>query len=576
MKRICILLSLFLCLSPLTLAEEAFFEEVSFGGASLDDAFFEESAFSDEDFFAADEADAALPEEALLPDEDAEGRSLVMTYTKNEIYDLDLSVVKEGWMSPVGNVVAVPVSKKPNQVKLTWDHINFLTGKPITKLPKNVTYVVYELSMDTDMQRGNYAWLEVGRTTKKSIVLKNQTAGEHRYFVRTERIQGRKETYGLLSKATSPAWAFVTNSVMWKTISRVALREERDGAYTYIRVSFVTKEFTSDQSFKCTWRYKKGKKWISHSMQASVGGSTVYEKGVPTYHFDNFAINVTDCVNDGAKQIEVIVTPYNAPFIDIGTPGKPKKAVLKLSTDYSQLAPLIVGAVRTNGGITLTWRDKVPVDGNYYEIYDGKTLAQRVYSTSDPYGLRSAFVPAGPGTHKLKVRRVSLQDDKFTYKCAFSGVKSVVIPKAINDCPVITKATVNNSSGYVNIEFVCQNPDVYEFYVYASDRWSSSALYDPIDLTETGYRYYPAPGTDPSGSAPEYVHAVMAPGYVYSCGHKPPHMNTPSSAYFVVVQGVTPDGKVFTSDVIRLSSSLSTWNSANSLVAPDQVVQLKR
>ena len=562
MKRAALFALLAMLAMATALSEEAFFAEEAFdtvGSTLSEDSFFEESFFGGEDFFGEAAIEIAPPEDAA--GEAAEDRSLVMTYTDNSfVYSSDT----ESWMLPVDGLVATASPKKANQVELTWNHTDY-SGKPV-KLPKNVKYVVYEQDdTQSGTRSGSYAWIQVAVTTKRKVTLKNQISGYHYYAVRAERIEKQKEEYGKLSGYY--AQAQVTNSVMWKTISRMSLRQETTSSSATLYLSYVMAEHLSGMSCQYAWRAKINKKWTAWTTGlVSMGYSTVYENGKPTFHTDNQSIDVTSAVNAGADQFEVTLTPYDQLYGQ-GNPGKTKKASLKFvsGSDDWKAAPEILSCIRTEGGVRLTWRhDATSYFGSYFEVYDGKQLAQRCYAAKEN-GMRSAYVPLSAGKHKLTVRAVYGQDAAL--KGNFSAAQAIAIPKPELDYPVITYASVDKSDGYISIQWACQNPDIYQFWVYAGSQEISDDFIEGISLNDENPTYFTP-----------YYSVVALPGKQYKYGTYFDTIKGNAAPYYLVVQGVTPDGKVFTSDVVRISSSISPYNRFDSTAActADEVRQLAR
>ena len=547
MKQGLMLLLAALLVAPLALAEASFFTEESFGASGFTgkETFFEESGFFAEDGFSGAAPEAAAVSEEAPEETEAEDRSLVMTYTDNQIYSTNPPA--EAWMSPVYFQSGMAVPKKPNQVKLEWIHEDYTSAgfPPIKKLPKNVQYVIYELDQESALKTGSYAWIEVARTTKKSITLKNQIEGEHVYSIRAERIKGKAEEYGLLGH--NEYYVTVYNSTMWKTIDRLWLRENTVSASSKaVYFSFVTKERA--KSYKYSARYKVNGKWVTKEPElVTTGASTVYENGKVTFHYNDQLADSSVPLN--ATQYEVTVTPYEDSF-GKGKAGKSKKASMKLfsgkETEDWKSAPVILSSVRTEGGITLTWKHDIKHPSDYYEIFDGKSLVQRCYAKKDPNAMRTAFIPLSSGKHTLKVRAVNNQHAQV--KGAFSAGSAVIIPKPAEDYPIITSASITPSDGYIAVSWACSNPDIYQFYVYATDQYHSSEMTYGMGINGNN-PYYTTPGT---GDYP----VVTIPGKQRSAGMYVDHLkesNNAKSPYFIIVQGVTSDGKVFTSDIMKYS-----------------------
>ena len=554
--KTCLTLLLAACLlAASAFAEEAFFEETFFGdGLSLQDEFFEESGlFGEEADFLAEEEDAPLPEAPGAGDGETQDRSLVLTYTDYGIWNSSVWI-DQAWMSPVTELVAKP-TKKANEVRLSWTHLDFRKASlpKIKSLPKNVQYVVYEL--DQDPTDGSYiiashAWIQVAKTRSTSIILKNQPAGEHYYVVRPEYLKGGKEIWGFLYPDLS-AGVTVTKSNMWKTVSSVALRQE-SYASPRIHLSFIVKERSA--SYTYTWRYKVGKKWKTGGKDILFSYGTqerLIRGGKPIHRYQNLFIDVSDAVNEGAVQFEVTVTPRSEPY-GAGAPGKPKSAkiTLKLGGDDWKSPPEIVRCERVQGGVRLTFRHDVTAGDydDYYEVYDGKKLAQRAWCDPGLNRIRTVFVPLPAGTHQLKIRAVSPRITDFREKGAFSPAVTAKIPQAANDYPVITSASVDGATQYVQVAWTCANPDVYRYWVYVADWESSEELLNGISM------YGEPPALDSPANGYEYA-AVMVPGSACSLKKVVSSLTANKYPYFIIVQGTTPGGKVFTSDVVRVGSA---------------------
>ena len=187
-------------------------------------------------------------------------------------------------------------------------------------------------------------------------------------------------------------------------------------------------------------------------------------------------------------------------------------------------------------------------------------MIQRAYAEeeADEQVIR---VPLTAGKHNLKIRAVSSSSDGYRTKGSFSAVSAIKIPKAEEDYPVITKATIDPSGKLVRVSWSCANPNISEYWLFVSDPEISSSF-------KRGISAY---GLEPIPMNSMKIAATM-PGDTYVCNRQVMYLDI-NGPWFIVIQGRTPEGDVFTSDAVCLDTIRREYNSRNNSY-PEMLIQL--
>ena len=364
---ICVLLlcAVFACGAA---AEEMYFEESFLPAGGTQEQIFDEAFFGGEDFFPAEPP--APDGEAEEPGEDgAADRSVVSIPNEESVkqnYD---------WQKAPANVTAEPL--KENTVLLAWEHA-------ADKLPKNVLYYVYERQADG-------TGTQVGKTAKKTLTLKNVPGGSHKYFVRAEYVNAKKERelYGARSAEKSVTVA----SALWQ------------------KAPALTAERTGDARVTLTWAKDTGAS--SYQVKVWHGGELVLTK-------DNVTSGTYTDTSAVAGKNTYEVRAYNGAAAKYGAAAK---KTVTLPAEAWMTAPVVRKAVQLDAGTAkISFSHSSPAE-SYVIAGAGKTQTVAVgkLSRDAETGWFSVSVPlSGTGKKKVTVQPQGKNESGKTVK----GTKS--------------------------------------------------------------------------------------------------------------------------------------------------------
>ena len=536
MKKTTLLLTLLLLLSLPYAApgEEAFFEEETFAEEAFfsEEEFFDEAFFEEEAFEAFDGTPAVEPEptpgtEAPVETPEAGGALEARTLVWQATDEVDYTVP---WTAEP-TVHVQEVLKTPGSVRLDWTHYDYYSQT--VKLPKGVYYVVYERNNDT------MTWLQAGKTRSKSITLKNQPRGGHEYMVRAEYIKGKVERYGNPG-ATS---IYLSRSNVWKSPTRLSLFQQSDTG-DLLNCEAVIRERVS---CRLTLTCKQGKSTVDVMTSELITDSEwqPFVEDGKLYYRAARSIPVPSSLI-GAKSFVLTLTPYRYDGSKeiLGKKKTAKLARLITGEDtFFSLAPVITRAEKDGPFVVLEWTHPVhyTVGSFYYEIYDGKKLI----NTIARYGggaFSGADLTLAPGKHKLTVRACDLDRKRVGKK---SAAVTVTVPKENAAAPSIFFPPQIDSSGTsCQVRWSNVNPGVDSFRVCVTPNTASYALGGlSYDYVLSNY------GASAVNAAPDAFSQTVTIPSAWSGAY----------SYVVTVQGITRDGKVYTSEAWKMTKYGSSY-----------------